>query len=50
MKIAVEPHAYHLAVWLITLSMAVLFGFLLGVIVNERGSFKTKRNPTYPRF
>jgi hypothetical protein len=32
----IDPYTYHLAVWLITLGLAVAFGFLLGTILNER--------------
>jgi hypothetical protein len=41
----IDPYTYHLAVWLITLVLAVAFGFLLGTIVSERRPL----NPVPPK-
>lgn len=49
MESVVEPYTYHLIVWLITLLLAVCFGFLIGLIVGERRLTNPKPTPTRPR-
>jgi uncharacterized protein YneF (UPF0154 family) len=43
------PYTYHLAVWLITLFVAVGFGFLLGVFANERRLMQPRRKAPLSR-
>ncbi|WP_461140534.1 hypothetical protein [Spirosoma pomorum] len=48
----IDPYTYYLVVWLITLGLAVAFGFLLGIILNERRplqSLQPKRKSTWIR-